>query len=672
MGTGPDHRASDGFLSKKSRNQVLSSIVVQRHKRNLLILFLVVLALRLPFLNQAFVFDDVYYLEAARYALTQDIWHPHHARYVFQGDEVSMLGHPHPPLNSWFLAGCLKLFGGARERPLHAAYLLWSLLSVWSLYWLAARFTSRPLIATLLLTTVPAWLVEGNSLMADLPLLGLWLLSITSFVYGLERNKQLLLAVSVVAQLLAGLAAYQAALLTAILWTYLWFTGQRATRVYLLCIWAPVASLCYQLYEWVSTGTLPFLAFASYASQYGLQRFELKLRNFAGLTAHLAWITFPLLVLKLAGSRGYRALIIAALAAVVAGLFDPSPLFIFSFGLGCLVIDWVGQCCRARQWEDRWLGSWALFMILLAYAIFYAGAARYLLPLAPALILLVVRNCAKPSWLVVAIAGNGLLAVLLAVVSYQHWNAYRSFVEGLKLDHCSRLWVNGEWGLRFYGAQRGARQPLVGQQMLPGDCMIQSQLAYPVPLDFGNLRRELVQEQLVSSEIPLRLIGLGTRSGYATVALGVRPFDLGTYSIDRISFSRVAFPEAELSRLQLSDPAAAAQLVAGFYQVEGSGWRWIGREAFVLLRRPAGARQLVIAGYAPDQVKARKLELWWGEQRLAVASIEPGREIALRIAADRFPQGPVLLKFTVDQTFVQPPDVRELGVILRYIGFEPD
>src|SRR5579872_7534443 len=74
----------------------------------------VVLLLRAPFLNQAIQGDDVYYLAGAEHAQIQPA-HPVDVRYVFQGDLVDMEGHPHPPLNVWFLGLALALVGDIRE-----------------------------------------------------------------------------------------------------------------------------------------------------------------------------------------------------------------------------------------------------------------------------------------------------------------------------------------------------------------------------------------------------------------------------------------------------------------------------------------------------------------------------------------------------------------------------
>jgi len=94
----------------------------------LLLVVALVLALRLPFLDQAIQGDDVYYLAGAQHAQIDPL-HPNHARYPFLGQVVDMRGHPHPPLNTWVLALLLALMGDVYEVPYHAVYIVFSLVA---------------------------------------------------------------------------------------------------------------------------------------------------------------------------------------------------------------------------------------------------------------------------------------------------------------------------------------------------------------------------------------------------------------------------------------------------------------------------------------------------------------------------------------------------------------
>ncbi len=225
-------------------------------KQALLIVALV-LALRLPFLNQAIQGDDPYYLYGAEHAQIEPL-HPTHASYVFLGDIVDMRGHPHPPLNVWALAAILAVVGDIREVPFHAAYILFSIVAALAMLSLARRFVpERATLAVLLFLAVPAFVINGGSLEADVPFVAFWMAAAALFVRAADEDSIALLACSAGAGALAGLAAYQGVLLTPILAVYLlqkrpaWRLGWLATLA------APGALGMWQLFERFSGGALP-------------------------------------------------------------------------------------------------------------------------------------------------------------------------------------------------------------------------------------------------------------------------------------------------------------------------------------------------------------------------------------------------------------------------------
>ncbi|MBL8234975.1 MAG: glycosyltransferase family 39 protein, partial [Bryobacterales bacterium] len=266
--------------------------------RDTLAVVLFVLLLRVPFLNVAIQGDDVNYLGAAQYAQINPV-HPTHHRFVFQGDWVSMRGHPHPPLNGWFQAALLALTGDIREPVYHGAYILFSLIAALSALAIARRFTAHPLLATLLTLSVPAYVIQGTSLESDLPFLAFWLLSIALFV-----SERLLLAS--VAMVFAAMSAFQAVLLVPVLGAWLWFhrRGWRAGWLTLLVV--PVALGGWQLFERLTGEALPAQQLLTYFRQYGLQTLANKARNAAGLSVHLVWMMFPATLLLAVRWRKWR------------------------------------------------------------------------------------------------------------------------------------------------------------------------------------------------------------------------------------------------------------------------------------------------------------------------------------------------------------------------------
>ncbi|MGH9593138.1 MAG: glycosyltransferase family 39 protein, partial [Bryobacteraceae bacterium] len=248
-----------------------------------LLVTLIVLALRLPFLNQAIQGDDVYYLAGAEHAQIDPL-HPNHARYAFQGQIVDMRGHPHPPLDAWCLAALLALLGTVSEIPYHAAYILFSLIASWSALSIARRLTTRPLIATLLFLATPAFVVNGNSLESDIPFLAFWLASIAIFLAAVDRRSMALLTLFVLPAALAALAAYQSIVLVPILWLYLWNRRRDWKLAWVAAVAAPAALLIWQIFERVSTGAMPATVLAGYMESYNLQAFSQKLKSAVALT----------------------------------------------------------------------------------------------------------------------------------------------------------------------------------------------------------------------------------------------------------------------------------------------------------------------------------------------------------------------------------------------------
>src|SRR3954454_14204935 len=103
---------------------------------SLLLIVGIVLLIRLPFLNQAVQGDDPKFIWIAEHALIDPL-HPNHTQYIFQGESVDMRGHPHPPGNSYVLAGLIALFGDVREVPFHFVYCVFTVIAVVAMYFLA-------------------------------------------------------------------------------------------------------------------------------------------------------------------------------------------------------------------------------------------------------------------------------------------------------------------------------------------------------------------------------------------------------------------------------------------------------------------------------------------------------------------------------------------------------
>lgn len=613
-----------------------------------LLIVLVVLALRVPFLHQAVQGDDPYYLYGAEHAQI-DPAHPASARYIFQGDLVDMRGHPHPPLDSWILAGLLAVFGDVREAPFHFAYILFSLIAALSMWSLARRFCERPLLATLVFIAVPAFVVNGNSFEADLPFLAFWMLAVAMFVKAVEEGSIWVLSIAKIAAILAGLAAYQAILLTPILAVYLLRKRSRWTAAWLVIFAAPAAIAAWQIFEWWTRGALPLAILAGYMKTYGLQAGSNKLRSAAALIVHAGWIISPLIVIAWRGAR-WRW-IAAAVAAGGAAFYDPNPLFWVSLGCGVLLL----ASCAGREF----LNWWVLIFFGASAFLFFAGSARYLLPMAAPVAILAVRAVNAR---VVAV-GVGLqlaLGLALAVVNFEHWGAYRTFAASLPHDH--RTWINAEWGLRFYLESDGGMPMPKNPPLRAGDVIVSSALAFPMKVNAPTAPLKLTE---IRPSIPLRLISLDGRSAYSVAsARGLLPFEISNGPVDVVRADVVIERKPELSWIDPKDPAAAAQLVSGIYP-DG----WTSDQASVVLKRPAGAGRLELNVYIPDAAPARRITLSLDGRVVADETFSsPG--VHTISARETGASNDVTVTIAVDKTFSTPADQRRLGVVVTGVGFK--
>lgn len=610
---------------------------------SLALLLAIVVLMRLPFLNQAVQGDDPYYLFGARHALI-DPAHPSHARYVFQGDLVDMRGHPHPPLNSWILAGLLALFGEVREIPFHGFYILFSLIAAISMWFLAGRWGSCPLAATLLFIATPAFVINGNSFEADVPFLAFWLAGIAAFTAG----RPLLATIPL---MLAAVTAYQAVIATPILLVYCWLHA-RHSKVAWGVAFSPVLTVAlYQMFERLSSGALPATVLAGYFSSYGLQQITNKLTNAAALTAHAGWLVFPLATLAAFRHRWP----VAVIAGIGAAFVDPHPLFWVSFGTGALLI-----ASGIRRRPD-FLEAWILIFFAAALIVFFAGSARYLLPLAAPVAILVARNA--PLFTKPAFAMSLILGLSLASVNYQHWDGYRRFVADNRSQiEQKRVWVNSEWGFRFYLEEVGAL-PLSRTQILqPAEWIASSVLGLPnqVAAPLG-----LVASQDVLPLLPLRLIGLGSKSGYSTASQGLRPFDISSGPVDRVRLEAVLERRPVLSWLPMSAPESGMQIINGMYPPEANGTRWMGKTAVILLKPPARPLPVAVQIYLHEKSPARQITLTLdGRELLRQALPASGMHT---IATP--PATGSTLTVTLDKTFSIAGDSRELGAIVIALGF---
>ncbi len=594
-----------------------------------------VLALRLPFLHQAIQGDDLYYLYGAEHAQIEPL-HPDHAKYLFQGDLVEMRGNSHPPLNSWILGALLWAMGDVREVPFHLIYSIFSVVAALAMFSLARRFCARPFFATLLFIAVPAFVVNGNSLETDLPFLALWMLTVAWFVKGVEENSALALIGSALAAALAALNAYQAVFLVPILAFYLWRKESRSIFAWSVIFAAPIAIGAWQIYGGVSGGGMPAAVLWGYMQKYGWQVATQKAKNAAALVVHSAWIVSPLLI---RGNRWNWAL--GAIVAAGGAFYDSNPMFWASLGLGVVVLS----SCFGRDFLD----AWVLIFFAGGLIVFFAGSARYLLPIAAPVAMLAANRCST-RMLGIGFALQMTLSVGFAIVNYQTWGAYQTFALSLATEAAqTRVWVEKDWGLRYYLESEGALAVPRDQTFATGDVVVTS-TAVP--------SGQLIASTEIRPAIPLRLFSVNKKSAYSVASAGLWPFEFSSAPVDRVAAYLISERKADLSWVT---PADQQQVLRGL-----SPDGWTGGEATVLVKRASGPLRAEFIIH--EKSTARNVKLLVDGKTVAEQSFPgPG---AYSLSAEGSGSGNVNVILAVDKTFSVPGDGRQLGILVQGIGFK--
>jgi hypothetical protein len=585
-------------------------------RRKLLLVLGLVLLVRAPFLNQAIQGDDHIYLTEAAHALIDPL-HPNNVPYVFMGDVVDLRGHSHPPGNAWPLAALIAIFGNVKEVPFHAAYLVFSLIAVWAMWSLARRFSPQPLWAALLFVAVPAFIVNGGSLEADIPFLAFWMAAVALYCAG-----RLWWAAAAMA--VAAMMAYQAVFLVPILGVYAWLFDRKSRPRWAVLATPVVTVIAWQVFMRATTGAMPASKLTGYFAAYGFQAIQHKAASALMLLIHSWFIVFP-------------------------ALLPPAAM-----------LAWR----KRKEPETLFLLAWIGLFFAGAVVVFFAGSARYLLPMAAPVALLASRLHRR--WLAVGFAAQLALGLGLAIVNYQHWDGYRTFAASLRGPaEGHRVWVDNDWGLRYYLESQGAMAARKDERLRAGDILVTSELG-------SGLRPTVplapIAKATIQPATPLRLIGLESHSGYSTVDKGFWPFGVSAGPIDRVRAELVMERHPKLEYLTIREPGTAEQIVSGVDPSDG----WTAQTAELIVKNPAAPKKLRAEFYISPQAAARNVRLLLDGREVAAGTYSGDGKYTLE-SADAFRGAGVsaAVELKVDRTFRVPGDQRDLGVVLIGAGFAP-
>lgn len=532
--------------------------------RPALIAGLVPVVCLLPFINKAFHIDDTVYLAVARRILEYPL--------DFYGFSMNWYGtdmpvsefNKNPPGVSFYLALAALVLGWS-EPALHAAMLLPAAALGIATYFLAMPMTQRPLLASLVATLTPAFVVSSTNVMSDILMLALYVSALAAWVWAIERNSTRLFVVAAVCMSAALMTKYFALSAVPLAFAYA-LARRRSAGPWALYLLAPLAvGLAYEYYTGRLYGTGLFASAAAYAVRphSGQQEgwFHTTVIALCFMGGCFASVLFYLPVLW-RRRRLAKVVILAALASLAVPLFTPDfiqgvpPLSLpWDFALQAAVFLFGGLHILALTVNDVWKkrDEHALLLGLLVFGTIVFSAyvnwtvnARSLLAIGPAAGILVARQLdvmgGRRRWAeYLPLAPAALIALWVAVGDYQFAGASRRLARDFTRKQIAQGQVvhfQGHWGLQYYMEQLGAKPfDFLKPDVAYGDMLIE-------PINNSNVRLLMIPEvapvMTVTYPISARVTVMsGQRgAGFYSHVFGPLPFVFGKAYPETFYYSR--------------------------------------------------------------------------------------------------------------------------------------
>ncbi len=393
-----------------------------------------------------------------------------------------------PPLASYYIALAAGIFGWS-ELAMHFAFLLPAVAVILGTHRLARRFCKRPALAACATLFTPVFLVSANTVMCDVLMLAFWVWAVVFWVEGMERENFRLLSAAGLLVAAAALTKYFGVCLVPLLAAYGLIEKRRPGR-WAACLLIPLAALC--AYQWLTRELYGQAMFSKAVGFTSAARAIVGSSHFAsGLTALtftggcLAAVIFfaPLLwhrraAIFFAAGAGLIAAAVyfengmlragSPLAGTSRAFAETQIVFWAVGGVSVLALA-VADILKRRDARAWLLALWVLGTFLFAAFFNWSVNGRSILPMAPAVGILLARRLEEKTlagreiWnrgVVICLAASAGLAFFVAQSDFLLASAVRQSARETfaKYGHGqSRLWFEGHWGFQYYLDLAGAK-----------------------------------------------------------------------------------------------------------------------------------------------------------------------------------------------------------------------
>jgi len=565
METTNQEAAVDPSATATSRPDARQPIRRVIRRDTLLLAGLTLLSL-LPFSGKPFHVDDVLFVAAARQIVKHPL-DPYGFQIVWYSFAMPMAEvTKNPPLASYYGA-LISLVAGWSERAWHLGFLLPALALILGTYRLAGHFTQKPLIAATCALLSPVFMVSATGVMCDVTMLALWIWAAIFWIEGLDPAKPAYLMTSAVLMAAAALTKYFGAALVGLLLSYSLMRMRRlgSWAWYLLL---PVAALAgYQFWTQALYGrgllsdAAVYAHFKPAAQQLPLLQESLIGLSFAGGCVIPALFLSPLLWRR---TQIVIAIAVSGFAAFAAangwvhlsthvnhwGWVGLELAFFVAGGISLLALV-VVDVWTHRDADSSFLALWVLGTFVFAVHVNWTVNGRSILPLIPAVGILVARRLdARPKLASLAkqaapLCAAGVLALWIACADAGWADSARqaaNLIHQKTQGESGAVWFAGHWGFQHYMQAQGARPVDISNfssSFRAGDFVV-------LPKNNTNLfeiaPQFVASRELIELPMPRRAATMCPElgAGFYSSVWGPLPFALGPVTPERYTLLRLA------------------------------------------------------------------------------------------------------------------------------------
>ncbi|MBN1385096.1 MAG: glycosyltransferase family 39 protein [Elusimicrobia bacterium] len=509
------------------------------------IIFLSILSLVLflPFFNKAISADSIFYIYTAKQILKEPLDPFNFQISCADRNYAAWDIANNPPLISYFLAALMKVFG-EKEEIFHIVFFGFTLFAVIGIYMLAKILNIDSFFSALLLIASPAFFVNATDIMLDIPLMAF---SLWGIYFAIKEQ--------FIGWILLGLALlikFVAVINLPIV--FVWFLLNKKLKqnviffiipILFLIIWSIHNKLTYDEIQLFNKSLSVGLSFDV--------RKEIPVLTYIG-----GAFIFPLSILWLSFQRKRINIIIFLFMFIITniffnllgyktiqnllfGVFICSAVFLIY-----IIIDYLKKSHFQR--EIIFLTAWSFLYIFFFVSVSAIIAVRYLLPLAPAVILLFVKIAEKVSnrkvFLIFTIVIGIIISIFISHSDCVLANSYRETANYLKTNYPDKIFFRGDLsfrGLQYYMEKNGficidvySSNNLSGSYIVKSDFSITKELTTDIKKNM-----EFIEKKYITTKNPFRTMSPSVQAGFHLNMYGLLPYSFSKAPIERFIIYRV-------------------------------------------------------------------------------------------------------------------------------------